>query len=94
MKHRLKTSLALTLGAIVIAIEIVVLFALGSFYLRRFGAEIDDRLRETARRPGQLVASGALGTDAFSQRDTLEAIVGPVLDEAMRLAEQAGTDRA
>ena len=83
MKPRLKLPLALTLGAIVIAIEIVVLFALGGFYLRRFGEEVDRRLQETVKRPGVLVTSGALTTDAFGQRDTLEAVVGPVLDEAM-----------
>ena len=83
MKSSPHLKLTVTLGIIVVAIEVGVLFTLGAYYLGRFGAEVDRRLVETASRPGALVSTGALTTEAFAQRDTLESIVGPALDDAM-----------
>ncbi len=83
MTARVRMGVAFRLGCLVILIEGVVLFALGTYYLERFGAEVDRRLLESLGRPGALVAGGALTTDAFGQRDTLESLVGPALADAM-----------
>ena len=83
MKSRFQFGLAITLGCLVIAIETVVLLSLGTFYLRRFSTEVDRRLEDSLKKPSALVAQGALSTDAFGQKDTLESVVGPALDDAM-----------
>jgi PAS domain S-box-containing protein len=83
MKPRIQFGLPLTLGIIVLTIEALVLFLLGNHYLRRFSEEVNRRLQEAIARPGILVAQGALSTDAFGQRDTLENLVGPALDDAL-----------
>ena len=83
MKPRFQFGLAITLGCLVVAIESVVLLSLGTFYLRHFSAEVDRRLGDSLKKPSALVAQGALSTDAFGQKDTLESVVGPALDDAM-----------
>ena len=83
MKPRVHFGLAITLGCLVIFIEGAVLLALGTFYLRRFGDEVNRRLVESLEKPGAMVSHGALSTDGFGQRDTLQSIVGNALDDAM-----------
>ena len=83
MKPRIQFGLAMLLGVLVITIEAVVLLSLGTFYLRHFGAEVNRRLEDSLVEPGVLVAQGAFSMDAFGQRDTLQSVVGPALDDAM-----------
>ncbi len=83
MKLRIQFGLAFTLGGLVVFIEAAVLFSLGSFYLNRFGAEVDRRLDESLEKPGVMLTQGALSIDAFGQRDTLRSVVGAALEDAM-----------
>jgi len=83
MTARIKLGLPISLGIVVLTIEAIVLLLLGTRFLSRFSAEVDRRLRDSIARPSLLVAQGALSTDAFGQRDTLENLVGPALDEAL-----------
>lgn len=83
MTSRIKFGLPISLGIIVLTIEAIVLFFLGTRLLGRFSAEMDRRLQDAIAKPGLLVAQGALSTDAFGQRDTLENLVGPALDDAL-----------
>ncbi len=83
MTSRIKFGLPLSLGIIVLTIEAIVLLFLGTRFLGRFSAEVDRRLQDSIAKPSLLVAQGALSTDAFGQRDTLENLVGPALDDAL-----------
>lgn len=83
MKPRIQFGLALTLGCLVICIEGAVLLTLGNYYLHRFSEEVDRRWNDALEKPGAMLSRGALSTDGFGQRDTLQSIVGPALDDAM-----------
>ncbi len=83
MIPRFPASLRYTIGLLVLVIEGVVLLTLGTYYYREFSAEVDRRLDEAIAKPGALVMQGALSTDAFGQRETLENLVGPALEDAL-----------
>ncbi len=80
---RISKSLVFKISFSIFLIELGALSALGIFYLERFSAEIDARVRTNAQLPGKLMEQRILGFDAARDREAMRRLIGETLTEAM-----------
>ncbi|MCP4606064.1 MAG: GAF domain-containing protein, partial [Proteobacteria bacterium] len=69
-------SLTFKIGVIIILVEIIVLAVTGFFYINRFSAQIDERVRDRIELPGALVAGGLLSFGSVADEEVMTKLVG------------------
>jgi len=82
---RITRSLVFKITFTILALETLVLVALGWYYVGRFSREIDDGVRTKARIPGTLMAERALNYDAVRDLDAMSRLVGEDVVEGLVL---------
>ena len=81
-KTRVFESLAFKLSLSIFMVSSVLLSSLGIYYIKKFAAEIDQRLYLAAQAPGQLISSGLMPQTAIRDHELLSRFV----DEEVLLA--------
>lgn len=69
-------SVTFKIGIIIIFVEIIVLTITGFFYVERFSAQIDERIRSRIEVPGTLVARGLLSFGSVADENVMNELVG------------------
>lgn len=82
-------SLTFKIGVIIILVEIIVLTVTGFFYINRFSAQVDERVRVRIELPGKLVSRGLLTLGSVADKEVMTELVGAELLEGMVI----GSDR-
>ena len=86
--HRHRTvpplhSIAFKIGLVIVLVEIVVLAIAGSVYATRYADQVDRRMEQRARLPGELMNAGLLRFDTVTDADTMRALVGENLLDSL-----------
>jgi PAS domain S-box-containing protein len=76
-------SLTFKIGVIIILVEIIVLAVTGFFYINRFSAQVDERVRARIELPGKLVSRGLLTLGSVADEEVMTELVGAELIEGM-----------
>lgn len=71
------------IGLLVIITEIIVLFALGVFYINRFNSQIDQSLKQNFHTPAYLMSKGLLRYESAEDKDIMEKLVGETIEECI-----------
>jgi PAS domain S-box-containing protein len=80
---RFQDSLIFKIGVVIVAVESIVLFALGFYYINRFSNEIDERIHRQLQIPGILMGKGLLNYESVEDKKTMEQLVGETLIDAL-----------
>ncbi|MCI0396128.1 MAG: ATP-binding protein [Chloroflexi bacterium] len=80
---KLYNSLTFKIGANIILVEILILAIAGYVYVNRFSAEIDQRIENQVRLPGQLMNAGVLDLGSIADQQTMTQMVGEELLEGL-----------
>jgi len=72
-------SLAFKIGAFVILIEVAMAVLTGTFYIRNFNVEVDQRITRNVLRPASLMNGGLLKLDAVTDERHMRELVGEEL---------------
>jgi len=83
LKQSFFSSLIFKIGVIIILLEVAVLVPIGIYYTGQFGEEVDNRVYDRIRIPGNLMGKGMLEYEVVKDRDQMREMVGDDLDEAM-----------
>jgi len=75
--------LSYKVGALIILTEIIVLFALGIFYIYRFTVQIEDGLQQKFKTPGYLMSKGLLRYESAEDKNTMDNLVGENIEECL-----------
>jgi HAMP domain-containing protein len=86
---RTGSSLITKISLAVILAQILVMAALGAYYVNRFGSRIDQRVNAQIQSPAWLINQGTLGFEAVSDSEMLGQIVGNEVIDALVI----GSDR-
>jgi len=76
-------SLTFKIGIIIILVEIIVLAVTGFFYINRFSAQVDERVRTRIELPGTLVARGLLNFGSVADEEVMQELVGEGLVDGL-----------
>jgi GAF domain-containing protein/HAMP domain-containing protein len=76
-------SVTFKIGIIIILVEIIVFAITGFFYVERFSAQIDERIRSRIEVPGTLVARGLLNFGSVADENVMNELVGEGLIDGM-----------
>lgn len=79
--RKLFDSLLFKISFRVILVEILILTIVGTLYINRFFAEIDQRLEDSVELPSQLVESGLVRLVSLSDTNALRSLVGDEVQE-------------
>ncbi len=82
MKNFFK-SLTFKIGSMIILVEIIVLAVTGFFYINRFSAQVDERIRTRIEIPGKLIKRGLLSFGSVADEVVMTEVVGEGLLEGM-----------
>lgn len=80
-------SVTFKIGIIIILIEIVVLAVTGFFYINRFSAQIDERVKSRIELPGTLVARGLLSFGSVADQEVMADLVGEDLIDGLVIGQ-------
>ena len=86
MTGRLRTflhSLVFKISVTILAIQALALAGLGTYYVSRFGTEIDNRIRAQVQVPGTLMSEQTLHYDSARRPETLTRLVGEAVVRAV-----------
>jgi len=72
--------LSFKIGSLIIVTQIIVLFALGLFYINRFTNQINDALKQKFLTPGYLMAKGVLRYESTQDSATMEKLLGETIE--------------
>lgn len=76
-------SLIFKIGAVIIGVEVIILFAIGVYYFNRFSNELDKRIETQIEIPGILMNKGLLSYESVENKKIMEQLVGEVLINAL-----------
>jgi signal transduction histidine kinase len=82
-RQKLTNSLIFKIGFRVVLIEIIILAAIGVFYINRFVTEVDQRLTENVKLPSQLIDGGLVRLVALNDPDSLRLLVGDNIQQVI-----------
>jgi methyl-accepting chemotaxis protein len=71
------------IGLLVIVTEFIALFALGVFYIERFGSQIEQAMEESFQKPAYLMSKGLLRYESAEDKEIMENMVGETLEECI-----------
>ena len=77
------SGLTFKIGAIIIVVEIVTLFIMGTYYIKSFHNAIDVRLETRSQLPAELIVRGPLAPDSLHNRKLLSTVLGQELMDAL-----------
>jgi methyl-accepting chemotaxis protein len=77
--------LSFKIGALIIATEIVLLSALGIFYIQRFTSDIEEKISKQIQTPGLMMSKGVLRYESAENKETIENIVGETISDCIIL---------
>ena len=80
MKLEFKT-LSFKIGSLIIITEVIVLFAVGLFYINRFTSQIDESLKQKFLTPGYLMAKGVLRYESTQDSATMTKLLGETIED-------------
>jgi len=82
INKELFNKLSFKIGSLIIVTEIVVLFALGMFYINRFSGQIETSVKQKFELPGYLLSKGLLRYESVQDSQTMEKLTGEALEQA------------
>jgi methyl-accepting chemotaxis protein len=77
--------LSFKIGALIIATEIVLLSALGIFYIQRFTSDIEEKISKQIQTPGLMMSKGVLRYESAENKETMENIIGETISDCIIL---------
>ncbi len=81
--RRLFKSLTFKIGIMIILVEIAVLAISGSFYVRRFKMQVNERVQARVELPGMLVKRGLLSSGSVADTEMMTELVGEELIDGL-----------
>ncbi len=75
--------LSVKIGALIIAIELVVLSLLGIFYIQKFTSDIGDKVKKQIESPALMMSKGVLRYESAENQSTMENIIGETISECI-----------
>ena len=82
-KNQQFRGLSFKIGSLIIVTEIIVLFALGWFYINRFTKQVDDSLKQKFLTPGDLMSRGVLRYESTQDSATMEGLLGERIQDCI-----------
>lgn len=75
--------LSFKIGSYIIVTEVIVLLALGAYYIGKFSGQIDKNVKDKFELPGYLLSKGLLRYESVQDSITMEKLTGEMLEQAI-----------